>query len=362
MAEEFTLGGFAAGRLLDANANRAREGIRTTEDYFRFLVEDESVAKSLRNIRREVTTAAEKYFGARCLLAARNSREDLGRPAESSALEAQAEPQTPRTVALRGLKRAQEALRVLEEYGRNVSGEATLTFSRMRFALYEVESHLALENPAERKLRAARLYVLLTPEGCPLGVEATAEAALRGGAQILQLRDKQPATRPTFDLARRLRALCAAHHALLILNDRPDLAACACADGVHVGEDDLPASAIRGVFGDRLLIGRSTHSLVALKEALADAATDYAAIGTIFRSPTKPERPTAGLDFARQAAQALEAAGSAKPVFAIGGIDEEEARLLRDVGWRRLAIGSAVTEAKEPEKATRRLAEILGLE
>jgi thiamine-phosphate pyrophosphorylase len=202
---------------------------------------------------------------------------------------------------------------------------------------------------ARERLRRARLYLV---------VEAAAEhvlpAALRGGVDMVQLRDKELDDDSLLEVAARFRAACRENDALFWLNDRPDLALGAGADGVHVGQDDLPPGEVREEVGEQLLIGLSTHSPEQFDAALASEA-DQLSVGPVWETPTKPGRPAAGLDYVRHAA----AHAGEQPWFAIGGIDEANVGEVVEAGARRVVVVRAIRDAADPEGAARRLRDAL---
>jgi thiamine-phosphate pyrophosphorylase len=184
----------------------------------------------------------------------------------------------------------------------------------------------------------ARLYFV---------VEASAsdrllDNALAGGCDVLQLRDHDASDEELLAAAERFRDACDAHGALFVLNDRPELALQAGADGVHVGQDDLPVDAVRRLVGPDLVIGRSTHSPAQLHSALASAA-DYLSVGPVWETPTKAGRPAAGLDYVRYAA-----ANATKPWFAIGGIDIANIDAVVAAGATRAVVVRAIRDADDP--------------
>ena len=198
---------------------------------------------------------------------------------------------------------------------------------------------------AREHLERARLYLV---------VEAAAEhllpAALRGGVDMVQLRDKELDDEALLRAASRFRALCDEHGSLFWMNDRPDLALAAGSDGVHVGQDDADPGEVRELVGDRLLIGLSTHSQEQLQAALGSEA-DELSVGPVWETPTKAGRPAAGLEYVRYAA---EHAGGA-PWFAIGGIDETNVAEVVSAGARRVVVVRAIRDAPDPEAAAGRL-------
>lgn len=195
-----------------------------------------------------------------------------------------------------------------------------------------------------------RLYVVTGERGDVDETARIVEAALVGGADVIQLRKKAMLRDARERLAGRLRQLTRAHDALLIINDHPDLAIAADADGVHLGQDDAEPAAVRGLagFGDRL-IGRSTHSLDQAQAAVAEGA-DYLGVGPVFATPTKPGRPAVGVDLVRAAAAAV-----AVPFVAIGGIDDTNVAAVVDAGARAIAVVRAVYDADDPAAVARRL-------
>lgn len=191
------------------------------------------------------------------------------------------------------------------------------------------------------------VYVLLTEALCRGEWYETAEAALAGGARAIQLREKQLTDIELLRRARRLRELCARHEALFIVNDRPDIALAAGAHGVHLGQDDLPVREVRRIVGDNCIIGVSTHTVDQAQAAIADRP-DYAAVGPMFASHTKPQDHIAGPE-TLSAVRGL----TSLPLVAIGGITPENAA--QCVSADALAVCSAVIGAEDVSAATRRL-------
>jgi thiamine-phosphate pyrophosphorylase len=206
------------------------------------------------------------------------------------------------------------------------------------------------EGPLRReRLRTARLY--LCCEARPRGEdpEPLLAAALRGGVDIVQLREKSLPRREIELAAQTFRRLCDNHSALFIVNDDPDLARACDADGVHVGQDDLAAAEARALLGPDAIIGLSTHSEEQIAAA-AEAPVDYVSVGPIWETPTKQGRPAVGLELISHAA-----ANAAHPFFAIGGIDSSNASAVIEAGARRLCVVRAVRDAGNPAAAAEEL-------
>ena len=201
-------------------------------------------------------------------------------------------------------------------------------------------------SPRER-LATARLYLV-----CDARPRAFLEAALRGGVDVIQLRDKTLGDSALIQAARDFRAAAEGAGALFILNDRPDLVAACGADGVHVGQDDGSAAAARAAIGPDRIVGRSTHAPEQGAAADADPEVDYVAVGPVHATPTKPGRPAAGLEYVAWAA-----ANVTKPWFAIGGLDAGNVDGVTARGARRIVVVRAIADAPDPEAAARELRE-----
>ena len=207
---------------------------------------------------------------------------------------------------------------------------------------------------AARRERLARARLYLVIEARPHGREPDAllAGALRGGVDIVQLRDKELRDDELVRAAASFRRACDAYGALFVLNDRPDLAEACGADGVHVGQEDEPVASARALAGAELLVGLSTHSRAEMEAA---EGADYIGVGTIFATPTKPESTAAGLELVRIAAEAARV-----PWFAIGGIELANVALVAEAGARGIAVVRAIRDAPDPEAAARALGAALG--
>ena len=198
---------------------------------------------------------------------------------------------------------------------------------------------------ARERIGSARLYLV-----CDARPRAFLEAALRGGVDVIQLRDKALGDDKVVAAAREFRAAADAAGALFILNDRPDLVAACGADGVHVGQDDGRVADVRAVVGPERIVGRSTHAPDQGAAADADADVDYLAVGPVHATPTKPGRPAAGLEYVEWAA-----ANVSKPWFAIGGLDAGNVREVTARGAGRIVVVRAIASAADPEAVAREL-------
>jgi thiamine-phosphate pyrophosphorylase len=215
-----------------------------------------------------------------------------------------------------------------------------------------------VHKPGER-LATASLYLCTDARRERGDLAEFADAALAGGVDIIQLRDKNSPGEQRFgplEARHELEALevlaeaARRHDVLLAVNDRADIALAAGADVLHLGQDDLPLPIARDIIGPGPLIGRSTHDLAQVKAAAAEAV-DYFCVGPCWPTPTKPGRPSPGLDLVRAAAELA----MHKPWFAIGGIDEQRLAEVLAAGARRIVVVRAITAAEDPRTAAQRL-------
>jgi thiamine-phosphate pyrophosphorylase len=330
-------------RILDANLNRAGEALRVVEDYARFALADAAAARALKGLRHRLARI-RKALGPRGLRA-RDAASDVGREPDP----AKRPYRAVADVLAANFRRLAEALRSVEEWVRLDDVALSREAGAARFAAYRLESRLLAAADPRARLARARLYVLLSRDLASGPLERVACAALEGGADVLQLREKAMDGRALAALAGRLARLARRRGALFIVNDRADVAAACGADGVHLGGDDLPIPAARRLLGPSALIGATSHALREARAALS-AGADYVSVGPVFPTATKPGLAPAGLGYVRQAARELEA-----PWFAIGGIGPENVRRVVRAGARRVAVCSAAIGARDPRAAVRAL-------
>ena len=219
-----------------------------------------------------------------------------------------------------------------------------------------------VHKPRERlrsRLAAAQLYLCTDARREHGDLAEFAEAALSGGVDIIQLRDKGSPGEQQFgplEARQELEALevladaARRHNALLAVNDRADIALAAAADVLHLGQDDLPLAVARGILGPDPVIGRSTHDSAQAQAAVTEEV-DYFCVGPCWPTPTKPGRQAPGLDLVRATAELR----TDKPWFAIGGIDEERLGEVLAAGARRIVVVRAITAADDPRAAASRL-------
>ncbi|GIW80269.1 MAG: hypothetical protein KatS3mg105_2076 [Gemmatales bacterium] len=331
----------ATARILDASGNRAREALRVIEDYCRFVLDDSFLCRELKNLRHDLVEALGDHL-ARNYLEARETQHDVGvhltTPQESHR-------HSQLDVIRANFRRLQEALRSLEEYGKLLSATLGRAFESMRYRSYTIERAVTFGTTARALLEQAKLYVLVTRSQCTASLEWTIQEAAAGGANVFQLREKNLSDREWLALALEVRRWTRAVGALFIVNDRPDIARLVHADGVHLGQDDMPVKEARRILGPRGLIGVSAHNLEQLRQAVLDGAS-YVGIGPVFPSGTKKFSALAGLDYVERAARE-----TSLPAFALGGINAGNVAEVVKAGATRIAVSEAICKATDPRRA-----------
>lgn len=327
----------AIARILDANLNRAREGLRTVEEWCRFGLEDPQLSQQCKDLRQALAQWHHTDFKA-----ARNTPDDVG-----TQLTHPQENQRQNTQALlhANLCRVQEALRVLEEYGKLHEPGMGASCKQIRYQVYALESQL-LRQTRLQQLQHTSLYLVTSPV---MDLVAIVEAALKGGLRLVQYRDKETDDGLRWQRAQALQQLCQQYGALFLVNDRVDLALAVNADGVHLGQQDLPIAVARQLLGPQKIIGRSTTNPEEMLRAIAEGA-DYIGVGPVYATPTKAGKIPAGLEYVSYAAH-----HASVPWFAIGGIDGENLPDVIQAGAKQVAIVRAVMEAADPQTATAQL-------
>ncbi len=344
-------------RALDASFDRLTEALRVVEDQLRFAGSLRTLPgrfKALRHEAAKISREVELAAGAP-LAVFRDVGSDAGRPAGTDIADDNAYRSSPRRSGQGDLigancARAREAIRSIEESLRAFSrapDELVHRAETLRYAIYADEAVAIGLSRRSGRLADANLYVLVTTELCAGDPRDITRAAVRGGAQLIQLREKSMAKREFLSLARELREITAAEGALFIVNDAIDIAQLCGADGVHQGQEDLPPAEVRKLLGPDAIIGISTHCPEDAARAEADGA-DYIGVGPIFETKTKEHRRSVGLDYIAGASQA-----SSIPGFAIGSVNRSTIDEVIRAGAERVAICTGVIAADDAEAAAR---------
>lgn len=339
-------------RIIDVNINRVRESLRVIEDYARFSLNYELLFKRIKELRHGFVVAANSVFVPKALLAARDTEHDTGtvEPAVK-----RVKKTSQQHIVIANLKRLQEALRVLEEYSAIYSAEAAKEFSTLRFQAYRLEKDLLPMLFPSPLPDSARIYVLLTESVGRKPDVGMAVECIKGGSDILQLREKSMDTAEIIKRAEKIRRLTWDAKVLFIINDRVDIAQAVNADGVHIGREDMGIEQARKLLGPDKIFGVTAHNIKEALDAQAQGA-DYVSVGPVFSAKTKldtlPEYSTqkglkpCGMEFVAQAVKQLKI-----PFFAIGGITAENVSILKAAGVKRVAVCGGVLKQKNISKA-----------
>lgn len=330
-------------RILDANFNRAREALRVMEEYARFVLDDAAGCEAIKQLRHELSTITNR-FPPNDLLRHRDTFNDVGTTLSTAA---ELKRSDAREVFVAAAKRLPEALRSIEEYAKIVDAAIAKECEQIRYQAYQVEQRIALRGDLAGRFARTRLYVLITAGLCRGDWMNVARAAIDGGADCLQLREKGLEDGELLQRARNLRKLCRERNVLFVLNDRPDLAVLSDADGVHLGQTDMSISEARRIVGADRLIGISTHNPDQLRAAI-HAEPDYIAVGPMFASGTKPQKHVPGPDLLKRAAKETKL-----PLVPIGGISLINMNRLISACAERLCVCSGVIAATDPAAAAK---------
>lgn len=337
-------------RIIDANANRAREALRVLEDAARFGRDDAPVAGRLKALRHDLRAALAPLDPV-LLIAHRDTDGDVGREVRGSG---EYERDGLRGVALAAGSRLGEAQRSIEEAAKALGRpEVAAAIERCRYAGYTAAKDVAINLPGRRT--QWRLGVLVTEALCRHHPwDEVARRAVDGGADYLQLREKGMEKGELARRVRRLVEIARPSGVTVVVNDHADVALAAGADGVHVGQSDLSLADVRAIAGGRLIVGVSTERI---EQAVAAAGAEYCGVGPMFPTATKHKPRLAGPAYLREFLAHPALAGV--PHLAIGGITPDTISRLADAGCRGVAVSSCVCGAERPEDVCRSLAAAL---
>jgi len=338
-----------AARVLDANLNRSREALRVLDDHARFILNDRFLTEQFKTLRHELARATQ-LLPASLLLASRDTLHDTG---TSLTAGAEYERNSPTNVAHINLKRLQESLRSLEEYGKIINADFARIVEKIRYSTYTLERAVMRGTDARERFQNAKLYLLLTGALCEAALDWTIAEAAMGGVDVVQMREKNQTDRELLERAQQMRKWTRAADVLFIVNDRPDIAKLCEADGVHLGQDDLTVQAARKILGPDAFIGVSTHTVEQIRRAVLEGA-DSIGIGPTFPSQTKNFDHFPGLAFVSEAS-----AETSLPTFALGGITSENIAEVLAAGASRVAVSSAIAKADDPRSAAMQLRQAL---
>ena len=339
----------AGYRILDANFNRAREALRAMEEYCRFVLNSATLSERAKQLRHELCAAVGRLDTGK-LIAGRDTQGDVGVGAK---IQGQLERGTLKDCFTAGAKRLTEALRVLAEVAQTENKTVAEALERLRYEAYTLEKDIVLFSEPVERFNRVRLYVIIT-SNLPAEVLSLASKCATGGADCIQLRAKAVPDDRLFAMAVEFVEIYREMGALSIINDRADIAVAAGADGVHLGQNDLPVEQARRLQLSPMIIGKTTHSLKEI-EAACPALPTYLGLGPAFETATKLDVDVAGLDYIRQGVERL--AGTGISHVALGGITLDNIEQVIRAGAERVAVCAAVARAADPVDACRRLKE-----
>ncbi|UCD76594.1 MAG: thiamine phosphate synthase [Phycisphaerales bacterium] len=339
----------AVARMIDANANRAREALRVMEDAARFVLDDSDLSSRLKSIRHDLRTALDRLTPG-WLEANRDTPGDVG---TSITTESEVNRASLHEVAIAAGKRLSEALRVIEEAGKTIDPDFAASIGALRYRAYDAESALHLRL-GSGKAKQWRVCVLLTESLCELPWEDVLRSIVDGGADCIQVREKEMPGGELTSRVRKVTKLAQPAGVSVIVNDLADVALAAGADGVHVGRHDMSVRDVRRIAGRSLIVGVSTHDLNEAQAAV-EAGADYCGVGAMFKTPLKPGRHPSGPAYLRAFIERYPQV----PHLAIGGITPQNVHELVDAGVCGVAASSAVCAADDPGAVVTALREAL---
>ena len=336
-------------RVIDAAANRAREGLRVVEDYVRFVLDDRHLTGLCKQLRHDLA-AVLGQVPTEHRLAARETQADVG--TELATCSEQRRGDAAGVLAA-NFTRLQEALRSLEEFGKLLDTDMAAELKQLRYRTYTLGRAVEITRTSLERLGRARLHVLLDGRSSAEEFERLARSLIDAGVHVLQLRDKRLDDRRLLGRARLLHELTRRSDTLFIVNDRADVAALSRADGVHVGQEELSVKDARTIVGPRALVGVSIHSIEQARQAVLDGA-NYIGAGPVFPSGTKQFEQFPGVELLRAVSAEI-----SLPAFAIGGIGRDNLAEVLAAGFTRIAVSRSITAAADPAVVVRELLAVL---
>lgn len=333
-------------RIIDANLNRAREGLRVVEELVRFELNDSGMSERLKGIRHSIAGLIDTAFDSSLLISARDSHGDVG-------LAIRVDTEGWRTgrpgIIKANMKRSQEAIRVLEEFTKLYSSEISQKIKALRYQVYELEQDVMQAVGRNKSIHGLYLILDYGLFGERIWDRDCVKEIITAGVDVVQLRVKiaQQHIENIPDskliiLGNMLRKITEEAAIPLIINDRIDIALAIGADGVHLGQDDIPIDIARNLMGNKI-IGISTHSLAQAQEAERNGA-DYIGIGPVYSTTTKHDvGESLGCKIIHEIRNTVNL-----PIIAIGGINQHNLTQVLETGVQGIAIANAILKASDP--------------
>uniref|UniRef100_A0A7V0Z5J4 Thiamine-phosphate synthase n=1 Tax=candidate division WOR-3 bacterium TaxID=2052148 RepID=A0A7V0Z5J4_UNCW3 len=318
-------------RILDVNLNRLTESLKLIEDYARFVMEDLSILENIRKLRKSFLNI-KKSLPVKNFILYRHSETDLGREPEFDVIPRQAEDD----ILLANFSRAKESARIIEEILRQKNKIMSRNIKKIRFQIYDLEK-LVLQK--HKKRFDPRLYVIIDEKYIDkMPLYEMIKILQDNGVSMIQLRIKTMSDRRFYYYGKRIRTLITNKELKFIINNRIDIALAVNADGIHLGQEDIPLNYARDILGENFIIGVSAHNLKEALRAQKNGA-DYLGVGAVFPTKTKQDAQVCGLDLIRKLKNKINI-----PIIAIGGINNRNYKKVLKAGADGIAIASYLFE------------------
>ncbi len=323
-------------QIIDANLDRAREGLRVLEDWARFGLEGNDFVTKIKDFRQ--------ILGKNHLEIYKQSRNHVEDQSKGLTHQEQSKRKTPEQIISSNSGRVQEALRVIEEFSRLHNHALSKIASEIRYEVYTLEIDLlsfSKHKNAEKILKGNDLYVITDHKDNLLEI---IEEILIAGVKIIQHRFKTGTDKDHLQEAIKIKNLCKRYNSLFIINDRVDIALASDADGIHLGQDDLDLKTARKLLGYSKIIGMSANNEIDISNALKDGC-DYIGIGPVFETKTKKDKKPIGIEKIKTLTKNLNI-----PWFAIGGIGANNISYLKSNGFKKFALISQLMNSEDPKQ------------
>ena len=323
-------------QIIDANLDRAREGLRVLEDWSRFGLGNEGFVKKIKNFRH--------LLGKNHLEIYKKSRNFTEDRCKGLTHKEQINRKTPDKLISSNSARVQESLRVVEEFARGHNYQLSKVASEIRYEIYTLEIELLEFNTrrnANELIKKNNLYAITDPKENLLEI---IKNLLQGGVKIIQYRVKEGKDKDHLKEAIEIKCLCKEYNSLFIINDRIDIAIASNADGIHLGQDDLNIQTARNLLGKSKIIGISANNANDIKEAVKNGC-DYLGIGPVYKTQTKKNKEPLGIDKIKSLTKDIKI-----PWFAIGGINKINITYLKNNGINKVAIVSELMNSEDPRQ------------
>ena len=323
-------------QIIDANLDRAREGLRVLEDWARFVLGENDCVKRIKNFRQ--------ILGKNHLEIYKQSRNYIEDKCKGLTHEEQLNRKTSEQIISSNAGRVQEALRVIEEFSRLHNHELSKIASEIRYEIYTIEIDLLSLSKcknSEEILKENDLYVITDQKDNLLEI---IEEILIAGVRIIQYRFKTGTDKDNLEEAIKIKNLCKRYNSLFIINDRLDIALASNADGIHLGQDDLDLKTARKLLGYSKIIGISANNEIDISNALKEGC-DYIGIGPVFETATKKDKKPIGIEKIKTLTKDLDI-----PWFAIGGIKLKNISYLKSNGFKKVALVSQLMNSEDPKE------------